>query len=271
MAGNQTRTTRWRSQRVRRTVHPSATAAALIAVASFAAGACGSATSQRVEPLGGGARHRATTTAAPATPDESAIPGTSAPSAPAPSEPGVTPGPSTTPPTTTADDRSTWSSAATTVDDVLVRFDRVVTRFHSDPSVFGRGTDPLLAEWASVVPPGAVLADDIATQVRRRLRSGEAIPANGDALAYVHHVTAATAETDEQISFTWCSWSPGVVRHTSTGEVVDDVVGHSTGTGIVNRIDGAWMLSSLDEVTYEGLPPNSTDPCPTRPTNGAGR
>lgn len=209
--------------------------------------------------------------ATPDTSDAAGTAGTAATSVPAAAEPAAAPGRSTTPPTTTSDDRSTWSTAATTVDDVLGRFDRVVTRFHSDPSVFGRSADPLLAEWASVVPPGAVLADDIRTQVLRRLRAGEAIPANGDALAYVHHVTAATAETDEQISFTWCSWSPGVVRHTSTGEVVDDVVGHSTGTGIVNRIDGAWMLSSLDEVTYEGLPPNSTDPCPTRPTNGAGR
>lgn len=144
----------------------------------------------------------------------------------------------------------------------------MVTQFHSDPSVFQRTADPLLAQWAAVVPPGAVLADDIRTQILRRLSAGESIPSNGDQLAYVHHVTSATPETPDRIRFTWCSWSPGIVVRTATGEVVDDVVGNSTGTGLVDRIGGTWMLSSLDELTYEGLPAGSTDPCPTTPTGG---
>jgi len=242
--------------------------AAAIVAASLVAGACGGAASERVEPLGEVGRLRPTTTAVLAAPDTSAAAPASAPPA---AEPPATPVGSQVPPTTASDDRSTWPAPARAVDDVLGRFDRVVTRFHRDPSVFQRAADPLLVEWASVVPPGAVLADDIRTQLLRRLNAGEAIPANGNELAYVHHVTDATAETEDRISFTWCSWSPGIVASTRTGEVVDDVVGHSTGTGLIDRIGGTWMLSSLDEVTYVGLPPASNDPCPTRPTNGSAR
>ncbi len=151
--------------------------------------------------------------------------------------------------------------------DVLIRYDRVVTELHGDPSAFLREGDPLLAEWAAVVPPGAVLADDVRTAVLGRLSRGEAIPVVDGALSYVHHAGSVHAESPDRLTFDWCGWSPGVVRDVTTGAVVDDGVGASQGSGVVDRIEGGWVLSSLDQTDLAVLAPGSPDPCPT---GGAG-
>lgn len=148
------------------------------------------------------------------------------------------------------------------VRDLLARFDRSLGELHEDPSVLLRPDDSVLADFAAVVPAGAVLADDVRTQVLDRLSRGESIPAVEGVTPYVHHVVTATADGGDRIEFTWCGWSPGVVVDSVTGAVVDDAVGHGTGTGVADRIDGRWMLSSLDETSYETSPAGSSDPCP---------
>lgn len=149
-----------------------------------------------------------------------------------------------------------------TVQDVLDRYDLVVTGLHADPGVFLRPGDPLLAAWAAVVADGAVLADDVRSQVIDRLRRGEAIPVRSGERSYVHHVQAVTDAAPDRITFSWCGWSPGVVRDTATGAVTDDVVSHGVGTGIVEHLDGKWVLSALDETSYDVLPSGTADPCP---------
>jgi hypothetical protein len=148
------------------------------------------------------------------------------------------------------------------VQDVLSRYDRVVTALHADPAVLLRPGDPLLAEWATVVPAGAVLADDVRTSVLGRLERREAIPVVDGRPSYVHHAGAVHAESPDRLTFDWCGWSPGVVRDVASGAVVDDGVGASRGTGVVERIDGRWVLSSLDQISIEVLAPGSPDPCP---------
>src|SRR5690606_34865236 len=95
-----------------------------------------------------------------------------------------------------------------------------------------------------------------------RAARGESIPGEDRQLPYVHHAIDTDAEGADRVTFTWCSWSPGVVRDTATGAVVDDTVGHGTGTGVAERIAGTWMLSSLDESTLDLLPAGTADPCP---------
>lgn len=152
--------------------------------------------------------------------------------------------------------------AVAAVADLLSRFDRSLGELHSDPSVLLRPDDPVLADLAGVVPSGAVLADDVRSQVLDRLSRGESIPAAAGMEPYVHHAVTAAFDGTDRIEFTWCGWSPGVVVDSATGAVVDDVVGHGTGTGVAERFDGRWMLSSLDETSYEALTAGSPDPCP---------
>ena len=113
-----------------------------------------------------------------------------------------------------------------------------------------------------VVPVGVVLFDDIRSQLAGRAARGESILGEDRQLPYVHHGIDADAEGADRVTFTWCSWSPGVVRDTATGAVVDDTVGQGTGTGVAERIDGTWMLASLDESTLDLLPAGTADPCP---------
>jgi len=149
------------------------------------------------------------------------------------------------------------------VQEVLDRYDRVVTGLNADPAVLLRPDDPLLTEWAATVAPGSVLGDDVRSQVLERLRSGQAIPVRRGERSYVHHVAEVTAASADRITFSWCGWSPGVVRSVATGAVTDDAVSHGVGTGVVEKSAGSWVLSSLDESSYDVLPAGSPDPCPT--------
>ena len=195
------------------------------------------------------------TTAAPTTP--TAEPATTDPAAAAPT-------PAT--PSSDGDGDADGTGPTATVRAVLDRYDRVVAALHAEPAALLRPGDPLLAEWAAVVPPGAVLADDVRSTVLDRLARGEHIPPVDGALPYVHHVVAAAADGDERIEFDWCGWSPGIVRDVRSGAVVDDGVGATTGTGVVERTGATWALSALDQHTLDVLPPGSPDPCATAGT-----
>lgn len=227
---------------------------AVLAVITLVVGlsaACGSRTVESVRPLGDASAPRVTAPGTGHVP--TGEPSTSAPPLPA----------ATTPVTT---EPATAGGPGETARDVLDRYDRVLARLHARPAAVAHPGDPagaeLLSELDRVVPPGAVLADDVRSQLAGRAARGEAIPFDGSTLPYVHRPVDATAEGPDRVSFTWCSWSPGVVRDLSSGAVIDDAVGHGTGTGVAERIGGTWMLSSLDEATLELLPPGRPDPCP---------
>ncbi|UDY35415.1 hypothetical protein [Dermatobacter hominis] len=219
-----------------------ALALAALALAALALAGCTDRSREAVRPVDPGAG--STTTTQPPGPDHDASPTAAGAAVPA----GVSDPPHDDP--------------AATVQDVLARYDRVVTALHGDPSAFLRPGDPLLAEWVAVVPPGAVLADDIRTDVLGRLTRGEAIPVEGGRLSYVHHAVGAQAVGPDRLSFTWCGWSPGVVRDVATGSVVDDGVAAAAGTGTVERTAGGWVLASLDQTSIDVLPAGSPDPCP---------
>jgi len=214
--------------------------------------ACGAGAAEPLRPLGNASAPRATTPGA-ATDPTGTPPDSITPNAPEPA------GPTTTAP-------EPGDGPGHVVADVLDRYDRVLARLHADPAAMNRPGDPvgseLLGELGRVVPAGAVLFDDIRSQLAGRAARGESIPGEDRQLPYVHHAIDADVEGADRVTFTWCSWSPGVVRDTATGAVVDDTVGHGTGTGVAERIAGTWMLSSLDESTLDLLPAGTADPCP---------
>lgn len=240
-----------RSASPRRAPRAGATWVALVLLAGLTS-ACGTGPVEPLRPLGDASAPRATTPGA-ATDPTGTPPASITPSAPEPA------GPTTTAP-------EPGDGPGRIVADVLDRYDRVLARLHADPAAMNRPGDPvgseLLGELGRVVPAGAVLFDDIRSQLAGRAARGESIPVEDRQLPYVHHGIDADAEGADRVTFTWCSWSPGVVRDTATGAVVDDTVGQGTGTGVAERIDGTWMLASLDESTLDLLPAGTADPCP---------
>lgn len=161
--------------------------------------ACGTGPVEPLRPLGDASAPRATTPGA-ATDPTGTPPAPITPSAPEPA------GPTTTAP-------EPGDGPGRIVADVLDRYDRVLARLHADPAAMNRPGDPvgseLLGELGRVVPAGAVLFDDIRSQLAGRAARGESIPVEDRQLPYVHHGIDADVEGADRVTFTWCSWSPG--------------------------------------------------------------
>lgn len=157
------------------------------------------------------------------------------------------------------------------VDEALAGYDRALTTLLRDPSALTRPGDPVVAAWRATIAPGAILADDVTRDVDERRSTGQVVtPPDGSDRSYLHRVvaigersTSAPVEVGDaaSIRFTWCGWSPGVVRDASTGKVIDVRVGHATGTGAVRKVGTTWLVDSLDETTIEVLPAGTPDPC----------
>lgn len=151
---------------------------------------------------------------------------------------------------------------AATVDEALGRYDRTLTALLRDPTALVRPDDQVLAAWTATISPGAVLLDDVRDLVAGHLAGGRRVePPEGRDRSYSHRAVTAEWSGADVIEFTWCGVSPGVVRNASTGSVLDDGLGHATGSGRLRRTGDTWLVDSLDEATIEILPADSPDPC----------
>lgn len=185
--------------------------------------------------------------------------------------PTVHPGDGTTP-----DGDGTTTAAL--VDAVLARYDRALTALLRDPSAVVRPGDPVATAWRATIAPGSVLADDMSAVAAQHAASNrEVVPPRGLDRSYVHRALTVeprgerSGDAAGSIAFTWCGWSPGIVRDRGSGRVLDDGVAHATGTGTLSPVvpttpgGPAWVLGALDESTIDVLPAGSADPCPGRP------
>ncbi|MFI5044325.1 MAG: hypothetical protein ACHQDC_05995, partial [Acidimicrobiales bacterium] len=156
------------------------------------------------------------------------------------------PGPTSTPPDPAPDDTDrdepppsatrpagTDPALRAEVDALLLRYDEVLSRMAADPAGTTDTTSVVSVEWSAVVSPASLLASDVRDDIVDRYRTeGYAVrPPDGHHLSYVHHAVEVTAGTDGSLGFTWCGWSPGIGIHVPSGDVVDDSVAHSHGTG----------------------------------------
>lgn len=175
-----------------------------------------------------------------------------------------------------APDREGRATAAL-VDEVLARYDRALTALLRDPAAVLRPGDPVAAAWRATIAPGAVLVDDMSAVAAQHVASNrEVVPPQGLDRSYVHRALTVEPRGGRSeaaagpIDFTWCGWSPGIVRDRGSGRVLDDGVAHATGTGTLSPVvptppDGpTWVLGALDESTIDVLPAGSADPCPGR-------
>ena len=152
------------------------------------------------------------------------------------------------------------------VNALLVRYDEALTRMAADPAGTLDTTSAVSVAWRAVVSPASLLASDVRDDIVDRYRTeGYAVrPPDGHNLSYVHHALEVTAGTDGSLGFTWCGWSPGIGIHVPSGDVVDDSVAHSHGTGravLPGASGGARVLTSLDVTDLNLLDPGSPDPC----------
>lgn len=156
------------------------------------------------------------------------------------------------------------------VDEVLRRYDQALSDLSAAPEAVDDPADPLLSAWHQVVPADSELDQAVRDRIRGRRGEGVRVTPPGGALSYVHRAVdvvagerpVAVADADEERSFTWCGWSPGVAVRTGDGAVVDDLVGHARGTGTIRRSPGGtWVVATLFETELSTLPPGSPDPC----------
>ena len=196
----------------------------------------------------------------------------------------------TTPPTrpqgSTASTTTTSATAATTalppqpgvgsgdrraVDDLLERYDRALTDLAATPDAVNQPGHPALVAWNNVVNPGTVLAEDLPAAIAARRAAGVVVRPGAGGLSYRHRSIELIPAPDGSLSFTWCSWSPGIGYDVATGGVVDDGVGHAHGTGRARIVDGRWAVDALDQSDLEVLPPGAADPCPAEVVRVVGR
>src|SRR5690606_15812520 len=74
--------------------------------------------------------------------------------------------------------------------------------------------------------------------VRRQREEGVVVLPAAHGLSYRHRALRIEPPVAGAISFTWCGWSPGIGIDADTGEIVDDAVAHSHGTGQLRDLGG---------------------------------
>lgn len=173
------------------------------------------------------------------------------------------------------DDRSTGGIPATTADErnrahavaseVLDRYGVVLTELAADAAI---DLDRFATRWSTVADPSSAFSRDMLHTLVTRSRDDQMVIQPGPAgRSYVHRPVQITTVDDDQIDFTWCGYSPGIGVHVVSGEVLDDAVGHASGTGRLVQADGRWLVDTLDQDHLVALPAGSDDPCAT----GGGR
>ena len=175
----------------------------------------------------------------------------------------------TAPETDTDTDTTTASddAARSLVQTVLDRYDAALTTVAADPLAATRQVDsgegqPGLAEWHSaVVEGGSFSTAMLAELVDRATHESTVVRPGPDGRSYRHLALQAVADGD-RVSFTWCGHAPGLGIDTTTGEVVDDAVALSHGTGELRYEGSQWRLLTLDAFDLDVAAPGTPDPCP---------
>lgn len=206
------------------------------------------------------------------TPLDGARAGTSREPSPSP------PAPSTTRPavsSTTTDPGATGGAGIdpahtlATVTEVLDRYGSVLGELSADPAGAPAPGTPARGRWDAVVLPGSPLSGELLDRIHRRtVEDRVVIDADDHGVSFRHVPVGIDAAGPDEIRFRWCGWSPGIGRSLDSGDVVDDAVAHTTGTGSLVRVGEDWRLAALDQHDLQLLPPGSADPCPTAPAGG---
>ena len=165
----------------------------------------------------------------------------------------------TTAPSTTAAPDDT---ARPLVQSVLDRYDAALTTVAADPLAATPGR-PGLDVWHSAVVEGSSFSTAmLAELVDRATHEATVVRPGPDGRSYRHHALQAVADGGV-VSFTWCGHAPGVGIDTTTGQVVDDAVALSHGTGELRHDGSQWRLLTLDAFDLDVAAPGTPDPCPS--------
>ena len=146
---------------------------------------------------------------------------------------------------------------------VLDRYDAALTTVAADPLAAVPGHPSLDAWHAAVVESGSFSVAMLGDMADRATSESTVVRPGPEGHSYRHHVLRAVAD-DTGVSFTWCGHSPGLGIDTTTGEVVDDAVALSSGTGELRHDGAGWRLLTLDAFDLEVAPSGTADPCPAR-------
>jgi len=149
------------------------------------------------------------------------------------------------------------------IDAALLRYDELVTRLAADPVATSDPAHPARIEWATLVPVGTMLAEDVIEQlVSGPAAEGTRLVPPPEGSSYRHRALSVASAQDDGVEFSWCGYSPGVRVDLATGAVVDDDVAYVHGSGRLRPGPGGWVIDALDHLALEVHPPGSPDPCP---------
>lgn len=204
----------------------------------------------------------------------STAPTTSSSAAPSPS---VTAAVGDTAPVST-DDASTDTTtthASVLVDELLLRYDTLVTRLADDPATMIDPTNATRLEWNQLVPADTALSADVLEQlvVDPVAEQTRLVPAP-DGFSYRHRSLSVAEQVGDIIEFTWCGYSPGVRVDARSATVLDDAVAFVHGSGRLQLDPTGWTIDALDHLSLEVHAPGSADPCPAEQSaqsDGSGR
>ena len=151
-----------------------------------------------------------------------------------------------------------------TVSEALGRYGAVLGELSADPEGAPAPGTAGRDRWDAVVLAGSPLSAELLDRINRRaIDDRVVVDPDPDGVSFRHVPVGVDAAGPTTIEFRWCGWSPGIGRSLDSGEVVDDAVAHSTGTGSLVLVEGTWRVAALDQYDLELLPPGSADPCPT--------
>ena len=149
------------------------------------------------------------------------------------------------------------------VEELLLRYDELVTRLAADPVAMLDPLHPVRVEWSTLVPADSALSTDVLGQlvIGPAARGTRLVP-DEHGYSYRHRSLSVGPVVERTVEFTWCGYSPGVRVDTVSGRVVDDAVAYVHGTGRVVLDVAGWVIDALDHLRIDVQAPGSGDPCP---------
>jgi hypothetical protein len=172
----------------------------------------------------------------------------------------------------TADDEPPTTQAAASdadavrpyIEDLLSAWDEAMTPILGDPQTVQDDPDsPLRADLAESFTSGSPYVADLNAFLAGYVDQDAGLsPGPSGLVQTTTFLDFTQVPDDDHVSFVFCTFTDGVDFALSTGEEEPLTVGVRQGAGTAVRVEGRWLLDTLQRLGFEEKPAGTPNPCP---------
>jgi hypothetical protein len=173
--------------------------------------------------------------------------------------------------TTTGDETATTQPASSDeaavrpyIEDLLAAWDDAMTPILGDPQAVADDPEsPERAELAESFTQNSPYVEDLGELLAGYISQDTGLrPGPSGRVQETQLLDFTEVPDDDHVSFVFCTFTDGVDFALSTGEERPPTVGIRQGAGTAVRVEGAWLLDSLQRLGFEEKPAGTPNPCP---------